>query len=363
MKKALVMLLACALVLITGCTTRSNQEQSTQTNNQEETEMNKAVQIELGNFIHYDQGQNFVFNACMAKLIECLGGDITLYTYDFFAGVGGDDFVMCYGDNDVYNESVSTCADTKAFLARTFGILKLPYTYVSANEFNQNKEQYVTMLSDYIGRGIPVLTKGTGPNTGYALVFSLDGTQMKSSYGEASSPNTFQLNDEIPLDFVFIDSLPQYESLADVYRQSVLQIPSLITAPKSDKGVYYGAQAYEQWASDIENGRYDQYTADTFDAWKNYTIYVCNLATNGGHGRAFLQKAAELNPDLTMIPTIIELYWNNETLWKGEGGLESVGGGFNVTLETLQDKEKRAVIADIIRKFIPYQQQVVACFA
>jgi len=55
--------------------------------------------LNLGQFIHWDWGQNYPFNACMAKLMECLGGDIALYTYDFFAGISGDDFVMCYGDN------------------------------------------------------------------------------------------------------------------------------------------------------------------------------------------------------------------------------------------------------------------------
>lgn len=37
--------------------------------------------LELGQFIHWDWGQNYPFSACMAKLMECLGGDTSLYSY------------------------------------------------------------------------------------------------------------------------------------------------------------------------------------------------------------------------------------------------------------------------------------------
>ena len=33
----------------------------------------RANKLELGQFIHWDWGQNYPFNACMAKLMECLG--------------------------------------------------------------------------------------------------------------------------------------------------------------------------------------------------------------------------------------------------------------------------------------------------
>ena len=31
--------------------------------------------LELGQFIHWDEGQNYPFGACMSKLIERVGGD------------------------------------------------------------------------------------------------------------------------------------------------------------------------------------------------------------------------------------------------------------------------------------------------
>ena len=54
-----------------------------------------ASRIALSPFIAWEHGENFTFSACMKKLMECLGGDQTLYTYGFFAGLSGDDFVMC----------------------------------------------------------------------------------------------------------------------------------------------------------------------------------------------------------------------------------------------------------------------------
>ena len=93
-----------------------------------------ANQLELGQFIHWDWGQNYPFNACMAKLIECLGGDTSLYTYEFFAGLGGDDYVMCYADNEKYNDCVSVCYDNEAFLAQVCGMIGLEYRLVKYAE-------------------------------------------------------------------------------------------------------------------------------------------------------------------------------------------------------------------------------------
>lgn len=48
-------------------------------------------------------------------------------------------------------------------------------------------------------------------------------------------------------------------------------------------------------------------------------------------------------------------------MWNNDNGkdLEALGGGFNVTLEALQDKEKRTKIADVIRKCGDCMDEVV----
>lgn len=92
----------------------------------------------MGNFIHWDWGKNYPFSACMKKLMECLDGDPALYTYGFFAGISGDDFVMCYGNNGRYNDCVSVCEDTETFLARTFGRIGLAYELAHPTQWRQD---------------------------------------------------------------------------------------------------------------------------------------------------------------------------------------------------------------------------------
>ncbi|MBR3997152.1 MAG: hypothetical protein IKI93_02270, partial [Clostridia bacterium] len=116
------------------------------------------------------------------------------------------------------------------------------------------------------------------------------------------------------------------------------------------------AEAYRRWAADITGGRYDRYTAETFESWEHWCIYICNLATNGGHGEGFLRRAFELNPELTFIPELIALFHENDKVWNE---LESLGGGFNCTIEILHDKEKCAAIADVILKLAETNEKIV----
>ncbi len=103
----------------------------------------------------------------MAKLMECLGGDTALYTYNFFAGLAGDDFVMCYGDNKKFNDCVSVCADTEAFLTRVCGMIGLEYRFVKRADWLADTELYYGFVKQFIDRGIPVLCSGVGENSNY----------------------------------------------------------------------------------------------------------------------------------------------------------------------------------------------------
>lgn len=317
-----------------------------------------ANKLKLGQFIHWDWGQNYPFGACMAKLMECLGGDISLYTYDFFAGLAGDDFVMCYGDHEKCNDCVSVCTDTETFLARVFGMIGLEYRLVKYAEWIAEADLYYGFAKQFIDRGIPVLCSGVGENTNYDLLISYDDETAKChlSCGDDVQYGTDIPFKEIECDLVFIERLPQIDNTADLYRRAVMQIPVLMQAEPTADEVYFGAEAYRRWTADIVNGRYDRYTAETFKSWNHWHIYICNLATNGGHGEGFLRRAYELNPDMTFIPELIGLFHENDKVWNE---LESLGGGFNCTIETLHDKEKRAAIADVILKLAETNEKIV----
>ena len=263
-----------------------------------------ANKLQLGQFIHWDWGQNYPFNACMAKLMECLGGDASLYTYEFFAGLSGDDFVMCYGDNGKYNDCVSVCADNESFLERVCGMIGLEYRLVKHDEWKADTDLYYGFVKQFIDRGIPVLCAGVGSNFNYDLLTSYDD---ETTVCHLSCGDDVQYGRDIPFgeiecDFVFIERLPKIDDIAAVYRNAVMQIPSLMIAEPTPDGVTFGAEAYRMWAEDITGDRYDRYTAETFDGWAHWCIYICNLATNGGHGEGFLRRAYELNPDMTFIP-------------------------------------------------------------
>ena len=316
------------------------------------------TKLELGQFIHWDRGQNYPFGACMSKLIECLGGDTAVYDYDFFAGLSGDDFVMCYGDNENFNDCLSVCADTEAFLSRVCGAIDLEYRFVKRGEWIAEQEKFFDTVKNFIDRKIPVLCAGVGKNANYNLLLAYDDETKKCrlSCGDDAQYGMDIPFGEMECDLVFIEKLPQVTDISAVYRKAVADIPVLMTEKPTVNGVYFGAEAYGKWATDITGGRYDRYNSENFDGWQHWSIYICNVATNGSHGEAFLRRAYELNPDLTFVPKIIALFHENENVWHE---LESLGGGFDCSLETLHDKAKAAKIAKTVSKLVETNEEIV----
>ena len=83
-----------------------------------------------------------------------------------------------------------------------------------------------------------------------------------------------------------------------------------------------------------------------------YTNFICVLATNGSCCHEFLRRAKALNPDMGYLDEISRLYKRTADIWSNDNGkdLEALGGGFNVTLQTLQAPEQREKIAARIRE-------------
>lgn len=101
------------------------------------------------------------------------------------------------------------------------------------------------------------------------------------------------------------------------------------------------------------------------DAWRMHTCYVCNLATNGSCCYGFFYKAQELNPDYIFLEKVKEQYRQLGRIWNNQNGedLEALGGGFNVTLEALQDKNRRSKTAAKIRECAGCMDEVVRILA
>ncbi len=307
-------------------------------------------QLDLGRFIRWDHGENYPFSACMSKLMECLGGDAELFSYNFFAGVCGDDFVFAYADNGLLNDCVSVCEETESFIRRVFGRIGLHYTMISSDS---DRDELLARVQSSIDRGIPVLVK----DSNFDLVFAYEDDILTMTCGDPENyVHSYKLG-ETSACYIFVESLPHISDMARVYRESVLQLPALMTA-KGEHGVLYGPAAYRRWADDIENGRYDHMTAESFESWRDWCIYICNLATNARHGWDFLAKAYVHNPDYPQILQVLALLDRNERdCWRT---LEKIGFGFNIQPDRFADLEKKAEAARIIRKMADWNDEIVS---
>jgi len=151
--------------------------------------------------------------------------------------------------------------------------------------------------------------------------------------------------------------------LEEIYREAVCEIPRHMCV-KTDTHCF-GPEAFRAWARDIENGKFDGMANEEFNAWAHYTNYVCVLATNGSCCHEFLKRAREMNADFGFLEEVSALYRRTAEMWGGDGhqndpdSLENLGGGFNVTLEALQDKERRGKIVAKIRGFAEVTDEIL----
>jgi hypothetical protein len=204
----------------------------------------------------------------------------------------------------------------------------------------------------YIDSGIPVLMKGDGDHAcinGVICGYEDGGRTLLYLENDRTEPVKLDTAGDFVCDWVFIGAKKADISLADIYRRAIYVMPKFLARPKTPSQVSFGAQAFYDWADDIENGRYVSLTADTFNQWKHYTIYVCNLATNVSCASCFfIERALPLLPDLPYLQKIDRIFSQMKELELSK--LKMAGGDFNVTLSALKDKQKAAQIAQIIRE-------------
>jgi hypothetical protein len=114
----------------------------------------------IHNLVTWEHGQNYLFNACMQYLMECLG-ESKEYDYWFFSGVTGDSFTQLHRQ-DPYGWTACLSQDTfdYDFAKKAFDACGYDFTYVDDAELKANKAQYVQKVVDYIAKGIPVITRG-----------------------------------------------------------------------------------------------------------------------------------------------------------------------------------------------------------
>ncbi|MDF2859257.1 MAG: putative transcriptional regulator [Neobacillus sp.] len=299
-----------------------------------------------------EYGENYWFNGCAKYVMECLGESD--YDYWFFAGLTGDLFTQHYTYTKSSRDALSSYRmdeNPKQFVKDTFAKCGYAATYVTNQELCENTEMYLNTLMAYIDKGIPVIIWGNSI-VGVYVGYEEYGKILLYITGNNNKPERITVDDATKGQggWIFVGEKKESRPLAHIYRDAIAAIPKHLNV-KEDT-YCFGVGAFRAWASDIENGKFDGMKTEEFSAWPYYTNYVCVLATNGSCCYGFFDKAQKLNPDYAWLDKVKELYRRTGQMWNNDNGndLEALGGGFNVTLEVLQDKEKRARIAAVIRK-------------
>ncbi|MDR0287306.1 MAG: MerR family transcriptional regulator [Clostridiales bacterium] len=325
------------------------------------TKQSNNILPDLHPLVTYHYGENYNFNACMKMLMEYAEPD-EMYSYSFFAGISGDNFVQVYGKKEQYenyNGSLSCVWDGKDLIKYVFGEIGYEYSYITAEQISANKSMYIETVKAFIDKGLPVIFKqdrGWQPIVGYEengnVLLYMDGENTESiKLNTAGISKEWALNKEIAQDWIFIGAKIKEPDIREIYINAFSHIAKLLNSP--DKyGCSFGPKAFRDWADDIENGRFDGMTQERFDGWKYYAVYICNLSTNFcGVSFDFLSKAISAVPELACLKD--EYGKMNENSSEINGKLQELEGNFNVTLAALQDRERRTAIANEIRKFAP----------
>lgn len=332
------------------------------------TKQSNHLLPDIRDIINGMEGKNFALNDCMAFLMERLE-EKRPWNYWTFTGITGDGFTMVYNRNQsTYCEyCVSGYLAGEDYMGYVFDAIGYEHTYVTEKMLNTNKTMYLQTLMAYIDRGIPVLvetnltdTPGMDADvlTHFLYVGYEDyGKTLLFLSGDSASLHRYDTSGDIRQNWIFAGDKKRDIPAGEVVLHAAQKIPYWMTLPEKD-GMFFGPAAFRAWAEDIEKGRYEKET----DLWSNYCVYICNMATNSGGALAFLDQLKRDYPQYKeLAEKVAEQYTktgNQEGgLWKT---LEDLGGGFNASLEALQDKERRRQIAEKIREAAACSDRVIA---
>jgi DNA-binding transcriptional MerR regulator len=323
----------------------------------------------LRQIVHPEYGENYWFNGCAAYLMDCLGEKD--FDYWFFAGLTGENFTQIYSKNYFRGAGVVDYLlsekDKHPFIEQIFEKCGYTGTFVPLAQVRSSPQQYVQTLMTYIDKGIPIIINDYGNNPhdrfSWGVIVGYEDYGKKLFYmgADAKEPDSISIEDLLPTESIedtthchgwfFIGEKQKHVILSEIYRSRILSLPELLLL--ENENYCFGVKAFLAWADSIEQGIFEHVNEQNFNSWDMYTVYVCSLATNSGGCKSFLEKALELNPDMTFINSIIALYEKTRLYWNDDNqtDLEALGGGFNVTLNALKDKTQRTKIAHKLRAF------------
>lgn len=309
--------------------------------------------------VTYHYGENYYFDACMRMLMEYVEPD-DFWSYSFFAGLSGDNFVQVYGKKERYNDwcnclsAVWDGADMTRFVFDTIGY---EVTHVSGEQIAENSRLYNEMIQMYINKEIPVLAKSCNrylPIIGYEE----NGDILLLMEGEDPNPRRIGASEFLSCEreLIFIGAQKKTRNPPELYRAALMRIAELLTGPDRF-GCAFGASAFRAWAEELEKGRFIGQTQPL--DFQEYGVYVCNFSTNVcAVSFDFLRRAAAVLPECEALCESYTRLQNQVGDFIGK--LEELEGNFNVTLKALQDPVRRMAIGKVIREFSPLYEQFAA---
>ena len=365
------------------------------------TKQSNNILPNIHRLIISEHGENYHFSGCARYVMEYLGeftegSDsntdeiynckkvVSDFGYWFFAGLTGDILTQVYSYKNYMGEAVSAYifnSEGGSYFEKIFKKCGYASTFVSGKQLAANKEMYIQTLMSYIDKGIPVIAvTHNGPPWGIYVGYEELGKTLLYLAGDKSEPERIPIEkvigDGVDMSnfsdiqrkdtfhqargWIFVGEKKQVVDVAQVYRDIICDMPRLLTT-KTDE-YCFGAEAFRAWAFDIEHGKFDNVKPEDFDGWDAHVSNICNMATNGSCVMNFICRAQAHNPDMTFLnDDINRLYDRTAKIWNNDNGedLEALGGGFNVTLEALQNKEKRGRIAAKIREAADCMDEVV----
>lgn len=332
--------------------------------------VSKPTSVVLRNLrpmVNWNLGQNYQINGYLQFQMECLG-ESREYDYWFFSGVGGDNLTQVFtADTSKWCHSLSQIDFSPDFAKTLYDAVGYDFVYVTEQQFNADRTRYVGELMKCIDRGIPVIAKETGSSTRtkdkvqeFSLLVGYEesGGQFLFVEGDSTKPYKVPTNQHVSYLFVIPGAKKQAPPLADVYRRAVLNIPALLTRPRKGD-VSFGGKAFDAWAEHLLAEDYADLEEDNQPPWRQHTTYVCIVATNGSC-RHFLDRAEQLCPDLPFIRDVNKEYAEMGRLWKDE--MDATGGSFNITKQTLRNKEAKKPIAEFIRRYAACCDRIVEIY-
>lgn len=255
-----------------------------------------------------------------------------------------------------YSHIITDSAVKKAFDACGYD-----YDYCKAT--TENRPEMDQRIRAYIDRNIPIIACLDDTFHSFAIICGYDETNFYFIMGEETTPKRYRYDQ-----LIFIKDKKESPTLADAYKNAVMMIPTLLNTPETER-YSFGKKAFMDWADSFQGDIFKRYPLDDkiwhtngspeFSCWNMHGAYLCMLGTNIC-AIGFLQKAKALNPELTFIERLIPLY--NLQNGKGFSTLIDMEGGFSLTPEVLQDREKMKPLCDEIRAAGKYCDDILAVF-